>query len=389
MWFFRSPTIVHGEDAITHLAELKGSRAFVVTDKTVRAARLIDPVLIQLEHAGMQTRVYDAVTPEPTVAQMRDGGNAMAQFDPDWIIAVGGGSVMDAAKGMWVSYENPNADLSAISPLEAITLRERARLCCIPTTAGTGSEVTYAFVVSITDENGQPRKLGVGHPDCTPDYAIVDPLMTRDLPPAITADTGMDALVQAIEGYTATWANHFTDGLCLTAIKLLFEHLPVAYSEGGRDLEARDAVGQAAAIAGLGYINSMVGAAHSMAHAAGAALKLQHGRACGLFLPGVILFSCAQDRPDDVVTRYADITRFLGEAHANEAQAGAWLAQRVRALATQLGQPFSLRAAGVSRDEFDAALNTMVENALGDTVIFTAPRQPSGDDLITLFRQAF
>ena len=388
MWFFRSPTIVFGEDALLHIAELRGERAFVVTDANVRKAHLVDPVLIQLEHAGMTTHVYDAVDAEPDEACIRAGAAGMTKFDPDWIVAVGGGSVMDAAKAMWVLYENPNIELTAVSPLDPITLRERARLIAIPTTAGTGSEATYAFVISVPADGDQPaRKLGLGHPDCTPDYAIVDPTMTATLPAQVTADTGMDALTQAIEGYTATWNNEFTDGLCLVAIQQLFEFLPKAWADG--DMISRERVANAATLAGLAYINSMVGAAHSMAHAAGAVLGLPHGRVCGLFLPYVIEFSCNAKRAEEVTTRYADIERFLGASAQDEAQAGAQLAARVRALAQQLEQPLSLSRAGVRSQDFLAALPALVDNAMSDTVLFTSPRQPGEAEMRRLFECAY
>jgi alcohol dehydrogenase class IV len=259
----------------------------------------------------------------------------------------------------------------------------------VPTTAGTGSEVTYAFVVSLTGEDGKPRKLGVGHPDMTPDVALVDPAMTRDLPRNVTADSGMDAVTQAIEGYVATWANEFSDGLCLTAIRQLFEFLPRAWEKGAGDMESREKVANAATMAGLGYINSMVGAAHSMAHAAGAALGLTHGRACGLFLPYVIEYSASRKRPEDVKTRYAEIMAHLGQGQMDEHEAGVRLAAAVRGLARGMNQPLTLLEAGVSREDFDAALPDMIENALADTVIFTAPRQPNESDLHNMFVAAY
>lgn len=391
MWFFRSPTIVFGEDALHHLAELKGKRAFVVADPILRKQGLLGPVLIQLEHAGMEIEVFDAVSPEPALDTYEDGADAMDLFAPDWVVAVGGGSVIDAAKGMWALYENPDIDLTAINPVEEISLRKKAQMVDIPTTAGTGSEVTYAFVLSLPPQNGEPaRKLGLGHPLLTPDIAIVDPIMSASMPPSLTADTGMDALVQAIEGYVATWHNEFSDGLCLTAIKQIWQYLPRAYADG-RDIEAREKMANAATLAGLGYINAMVGAAHSMAHAAGALLNLPHGRACGLFLPYVIHFCSAPDRPDEVETRYADIVQALGLAAGgvDEAEAGQILVRELLTLLKRLNLPHSLAAAGVSRAVFNANLTALVDNAASDTVLFTSPRQPSEAELRQLFVDAY
>lgn len=391
MWFFRSPTIVFGEDSLCHLAELKGERAFVVADPHIRKKGLLGPVLIQLEHAGLQTTIFDAIEPEPSIETFEEGADAMDEFAPDWIVAVGGGSIIDAAKGMWALYENPDITLSAINPIEAIRLRKKANFVAIPTTAGTGSEATYAFVLSQPAQNGEPaRKLGLGHPSLMPDIAIIDPIMTVSMPPSLTADTGMDALVQAIEGYVATWHNEFSDGLCLNAIKQIWDYLPKAYADGN-DLEAREKVANAATMAGLGYINAMVGAAHSMAHAAGAIFNLPHGRACGLFLPYVIRFSSAANRPPDVETRYADIVQALGLADGavNETIAGQILTQNLFDLLKQLKLPHSLSAAGIDRATFNANLTALIENASSDTVIFTAPRQPNEAELKQLFIDAY
>jgi alcohol dehydrogenase class IV len=385
MWFFRSPTIVFGEEALLHIRELRGQRAFVVTDKVVNAKGLVAPVLFQLQHAGISARVYDTLEAEPALDAIEAGADAMEDYEPDWIVAVGGGSVIDAAKAMWVLYENPDLELEAISPLEPIKLRERARLIAVPTTAGTGSEVTWAFVVTIPATDGAPaRKLGSGHPLAVPDYAIVDPVMTASKPRQITADAGLDALTQAIEGYLATWANDYSDGLCLVATRIAFEHLPRVIVNPG-DLESREKMANAAAIAGLGYINSMVGLAHSMGHALGAAFKLPHGRAVGLCLPYVLQFYAG----DEHGTRSLDIVRFLGDAAEGEAAACRLLADRVRALAIGIEQPVTLADAGVTREAFDAALQDLIETAMGDTVIFTSPRQPSEDELRRLFECAY
>lgn len=388
MWFFRSPTIVHGEDALHYLSEVRGRRAFIVTDANVRAAGLVEPALRQLAQAAMEHRVYDDVEPEPSLDTVRRGAAAMTSAAPDWIVAIGGGSVLDAAKAMWVLYENPGLDLEALSPMEAITLRQRARLIAIPTTAGTGSEATWAFVITLPGD--PPRKLGSGHPLAMPDLAIVDPRMTATLPPQQTADSGMDALTQAIEGYLATWANDYTDGLCLVAAKLALDYLPRAVADPG-DATAREKMADCATIGGLGYINAMVGLAHSMGHALGALFHMPHGRAVGLCLPYVIEFYAAGHarQPDEVKTRFADLARFVGLRHDDEAVAARELATAVRRIARAIGQPLTIADAGIAVSAFNAALDALVDNAMNDTVIFCAPRQPSAHELQQLFRYAY
>lgn len=394
MWFFRAPTIIHGEDALQYLSEMRGQRAFVVTDANIRAAGLIIPVLHQLERTSMRHHVYDDVEPEPSLHTIQRGAQAMNAFGPDWIVAVGGGSVLDAAKAMWVLYENPDLDLEALSPLEPITLRARARLVAIPTTAGTGSEATWAFVITLPSDPPHPphppRKLGSGHPLAMPDVAIVDPRMTATLPARQTADSGMDALTQAIEGYLAAWANDYTDGLCLVSTKLALDYLARAYANP-HDIVAREKMANSAAIGGLGYINSMVGLAHSMGHALGALFHVPHGRAVGLFLPFVIEFYAAghAQRSNEVKTRFVDIAKFVGLRHDDEAVAAHELAAKVRHIAKAIGQPLAVADSGVTFSEFNAALDALIDNAMNDTVIFCSPRQPTTDELRQLFLCAF
>ncbi len=387
MWFFRSPTVVFGEEALLHIRELRGKRAFVVSDKTVNAAGLLAPVLFQIQHAGMESEIFDAIEAEPSLETIEQGAVKMDAYQPDWIIAVGGGSVIDAAKAMWVLYENESLELESISPIEPITLRKKARLAAVPTTAGTGSEVTWAFVVTMPGENGgPPRKLGSGHPSAVPDVAIVDPVMSASMPASLTADTGMDTLVQAIEGYLSTWANDFSDGLCLSAARLAFTYLERSYTDPN-DREATEKMANAAAIGGLGYINAMVGLAHSMGHAIGGAFKIPHGRIVGICLPYALEFYA--NKPDSG-TRCAEILRFLGEGDIqDEAEASRALAQRVRALAVTIGHPLNLRDTGLDQAQFDSALSAIIDHAMGDTVIFTAPRQPGEDELRKLFEAVY
>lgn len=379
MWFFRSPTIVFGEDALLHIRELRGKKAFVVTDKTLNAQRLIAPVLIQLERAGMQIDTYDAVESEPLLDVIEAGADMMNAIGPDWIVAVGGGSVLDAAKAMWVLYENPDLDLEQVNPLEPITLRERARLIAVPTTAGSGSEATWAFEVTF-EEDGAKRKFSSGHPSAVPDYAIVDPVMSASMPPELRADSGMDALTQAIEGYLSNWSNDYTDGLCLVAAKLVFEHLPRTVADPG-DREAGERMANAASISGLGYINSMVGLAHAMGHALGAALSLPHGRVVGMCLPCVLEYYARADGG----TRCIDIARFLGDGAPDDPGACRALAGRVRALARAVGLPVNLADAGVNEATYAHALPRLLDLTLSDTMVFTSPRQPDDEDLRKLF----
>ncbi|HEC35738.1 MAG TPA: iron-containing alcohol dehydrogenase, partial [Anaerolineae bacterium] len=214
MWYFVSPEIVFGEGALDALDEVEGRRALVVTDATLVQLGLMDKVQTHLDNAGIETHVFDEVEPDPGVQTVQQGAQVAREVEPDWIIGLGGGSPMDAAKAIWVLYERPDLEPGEINPFIQLRLRQKARLITIPTTSGTGAEVTWAIVLTDTEEQ---RKMGLGNRENVADIAIVDPAMAAGMPPRLTADTGLDALTHAVEGYTGTWHTDLTDGLCVSA----------------------------------------------------------------------------------------------------------------------------------------------------------------------------
>ena len=264
MWFFSSPQIVFGEQALSYLERLSGTRAAIVTDATLVRLGMVERVRQALAPTGMEILVIDQVEPDPSLETVRQGAARLCEFVPQWIIALGGGSVMDAAKAMWILYERPDIEPQAINPIEPLGLRAKARLAAIPTTTGTGSEATWAIVLT---DHAESRKLGLGSHEALPDLAILDPEIVAELPARLTADTGLDALTHAVEGFTSTFHNDFTDGLCLQAAKLVFEHLPDCV-RGSADLEVRGHLQNAATMAGLGFGNSMAALAHGMGRVA-------------------------------------------------------------------------------------------------------------------------
>jgi alcohol dehydrogenase class IV len=382
MWYFSSPQVVFGEGALSYLESLQGRLAFIVTDLNIQRLGYVDRVSRLLVEAGLQVEVYAAVEPDPSLATAQRGADAMLASAPDWIIALGGGSVMDAAKAMWVLYERPDLTAESINPIEHLGLRRKARLIAIPTTSGTGAEATWAIVLTDPLER---RKLGLGNRENLPDVALLDPELVLDLPPRLTADTGLDALTHAVEGYTSTWRNDFSDGLCLQAAALVMEWLPRAVQDGS-DLEAREHLHNAAGIAGLGFGNSMAALAHGMGHALGAVFHIPHGRAVALFLPYTIEY-CAH--PDFGPTRYAGLARMLGLPCASEGEAAQALAQAVRALSRQVGQPLTLAQCGIARADFERELELLVTHALTDTQTIMSTRIPESDDLRRLFQAAY
>jgi alcohol dehydrogenase class IV len=380
MWYFGSPTIVFGDDALSELASLKGERAFIVTDANIQRLGLLDQVTRQVSAAGIKFEIFAEVEPDPSVETVQRGAEKMRKFAPDWIIGLGGGSSMDAAKAMWVLYEHPEMTPEEINPVVPLTLRQKARLVTIPTTSGTGAETTWAIVLTDTQEG---RKLGLGSRENMADMAIVDPAMVAGLPPRIAADTGMDALTHAIEGYTVTWHNDFCDGLCLMATKLVFDYLARSVANAN-DHEAREHMHNAASIAGLGFGNALAALAHAMGHSMGAVLHTPHGRAVGLVLPYTIEFTS-----DAMGERYADIARFLNITDAPASQPAKLLANHIRDLASKIGQPLSLQEAGVSREQFEAGLPKLVQNAESDTTLVVSARIPDSAELERLYRYAF
>jgi alcohol dehydrogenase class IV len=238
----------------------------------------------------------------------------------------------------------------------------------------------------VLTDHAEHRKLALGNREMLPDLTILDPDMVKNMPPRLTADTGLDVLTHAVEGFTCTWHNDISDGLCLKAAQLVFEYLPRTYQHGAQDMEARLRMQNAATIAGLGFGNANAALAHAMGHSLGADFHIPHGRAVGLFLPYTIEY-CLRGDPGS--TRYVELARFLGLPAGDEAQAGLSLAAAIRQLSGEVGQPGSLRACGISADVFERELDTLVINAMNDTTSLASTRIPEDDEMRRLFRCAY
>jgi alcohol dehydrogenase class IV len=380
MWNFVSPRIVFGEGALDALDELKGRRALVVTDGSLVELGLTDRVKAHLDKAGIEMHVFDGVEPDPSVQTVRRGAEVALEVAPDWVIGLGGGSPMDAAKAIWVLYERPDIEPAAINPFDDLGLREKARLITIPTTSGTGAEVTWAIVLTDTEEQ---RKMGLGNRENVADIAIVDPVMAAGMPPQLTADTGLDALTHAVEGYTCTWHTDLSDGLCVEAARLVFENLPRAVADGS-DMQARERMHNAATCAGLGFGNAMAAIAHSMGHVLGAVFHVPHGRAVGLCLPYTIEFA-AHTAPE----RFAELAAALGISQVGGEEGARALAARICDLGRELGNPTCISEMGISREAYEARLEKLVDDAFNDTQVVAAARMPSFEEMEQLFVCAY
>ena len=314
----------------------------------MKASGFLDKTVKALEEAGMEVQVFDGVEPDPSIDTVMRGAAAMSKFGPDWIVAIGGGSPIDAAKAMWAFYEYPDTTFEALcTPFNFPKLRTKAHFCAIPSTSGTATEVT-AFSV-ITD-----YKKGIKYPladfEITPDVAIVDPDIVRGLPRVQVAYTGMDAMTHAIEAYVSTLHNDFTDPLALKAIKMINTYLVDSYNNPQG--KGREEMHYAQCLAGMAFSNALLGITHSMAHKTGAVFStghIPHGCANAMYLPHVIEYNANNK---EALERYAQIAQALGIEGKDAHEQVQGLINRLHELNTLLGIPHSMREFGVKEEEF-------------------------------------
>ena len=381
MWYFRSPLIAFGEDALAHLATHDSMRAFIVTDQVMNSLGFVERLRSQLGAIGCESMCFDEVEPDPSLETVRRCGQAMLAYQPDWVIGLGGGSCLDAAKAAWLVYERPDVDLMAVAPFEQYGLRAKARFITIPTTAGSGAEVTAGAVIT---DRVESRKMEVASYELVPDLTIVDPSFSAGMSPQLTADTGIDVLTHAVEGYSSTFANDFSDAMCVYATRMVFDYLPRAYSAGSYDREARTKMANAATIAALGMGNSHIAMAHSMGHSLGMVFHLPHGRVTGLSLPYTVEFTA-----NGGCGRYVALAHVLGLPADGEIQAANSLAEATRDLLERINLPVNLQQAGITRQEFDANLEKLCDLMEMDSALATSRRFPYRDEMKQLFEYAF
>jgi alcohol dehydrogenase class IV len=367
-WEFIIPKIVFGEDAIEELERLPGKNAFIITDKVINELGLVDRVTRILAEHRWNVAVWDCAEPDPRITSVQEASSGIRSFDADTIIAIGGGSVMDTAKAAWVLYAQPDMDLTALTPFDEIGVANKAKLVCIPTTAGTGSEGTHSIVIR-EDETG--RKFATVNSELVPALAILDPFFVKDLPKNLTATTGMDALTHAVEGYVSTWKNDISDGFSMKAVKMVFEWLPKSV-ENLDDLEAREKMLVAASLAGMAFGNSQVALAHSLGHSLGSVLRLHHGLAVGMALPYVIEYTCKGD--SDAARHYSELAGLIGITGRRHMTVARKFAQAIRDFMDIIGSPTSLKAAKVKTKDFKAGIDKLVEYAMMDATITMNPR---------------
>lgn len=363
--------IYHGKGCLEELKNLKGSRAMlVVGGGSMKRQGFLDKAVDYLKEGGMEVQVFEGVEPDPSVETVMKGAEAMKAFQPDWIIAMGGGSPIDAAKAMWAFYEYPDVTFEALcTPFNFPELRQKAKFAAIPSTSGTATEVT-AFSV-ITD-----YQTGVKYPladfNITPDVAIVDPDLVAGLPVKQVAYTGMDALTHAIEAYVSTLHGPFTDPLALQAIEMVLDYLPASYN---MNMDAREQMHYAQCLAGMAFSNALLGIVHSMAHKTGAAFStghIPHGCANAIYLPYVIQYNA---KNKEAAERYAEIARRMGlDGNSQQALINS-LRKKIQKFNKLMNIPLTLKDFGIQEEEFKEKLPKIAELAVGDACTGSNPRE--------------
>ena len=387
--------------ALAELGEMGKKKAFIVTDKVLFEMGYTNKVTEVLEANGIQYKIFSDVEPDPTLRCARAGAAEMANFQPDVVISLGGGSAMDAAKIMWVMYEHPEVNFHDLAMTfmdirkriyKFPTMGQKAMMVAIATSAGTGSEVT-PFAV-ITDE-----QTGVKYPladyELTPDMAIVDAELMMTSPKGLTACAGIDVLVHAVEAYVSVMASEYTNGLALEAIRLVFKYLPYAYNEGTTNIKAREKMAHASCMAGMAFSNAFLGINHSMAHKLGAFHHLPHGMANSLVMKEVIKFNAtdaptkqaafAQYKYPNAAWRYAKIADYLGLGGNTDEEKVELLLKAIDELQNKVNMPKTIQEAGVSEVKFFETIDEMVEQAFDDQCTGANPRYPLMSELKEMY----
>ena len=407
-WFKIPEKIYFEQGSVQYLAKMPEiSRALIVTDPMMVQLGYVDKLVYQLNKNPNKVaiEVFSDVEPDPDLTTVKKGAEMMNSFKPDVIIALGGGSAMDAGKAMWLFYEHPEADFEGMAQ-KFLDIRKRvykfptmgkcSKFVAIPTTSGTGSEVTSFAVISDKSKN---MKYPLADYELTPDVAIIDPEFVMTVPASVTADTGLDVLTHAIEAYVSVLASDYTDALAMKAIQLVFEYLPRSYKFGAKDPEAREKMHNASCIAGMAFTNAFLGINHSLAHKLGAEFHIPHGRANAILLPHVIEYN-GETTPTKFMSfpkygkyvaqeKYAEIAKMLGLPAATPAEGVKSLVKSIRDLIKELNVPMTVKDCGIDEKTYLGAIEDLSYKAFEDQCTTANPRLPKVAELQELYRKAY
>ncbi|MCJ7856465.1 iron-containing alcohol dehydrogenase [Lachnospiraceae bacterium NSJ-143] len=380
--------IYYGKGAIESLKTLIGKKAIVVVGGgSMKRFGFLDKVVEYLKEAGMEVKLFEGVEPDPSVETVMKGAEMMRQFEPDWIVAMGGGSPIDAAKAMWAFYEYPETTFEdLITPFSFPALRTKAKFCAISSTSGTATEVTAFAVITDYDK-------GIKYPladfNITPDVAIVDPELAETMPKKLTAHTGMDAMTHAVEAYVSTLHTDFTDPLALHAIKMVHRDLKKSFDG---DKEARESMHNAQCLAGMAFSNALLGIVHSMAHKTGAAYSgghIVHGCANAMYLPKVIKFN---SKNEEAAKRYAEIAEFIGLKGSTTDELVDALISELKAMNKVLEIPSCIKeyeGGIIDEAEFNSKLKDVAALAIADACTGSNPRIPTQEEMEKLLTACY
>ena len=393
LWFKVPPKVYFKRGALDlALRVLKGKkRAFIVTDTYLFNSGAVDKVTKVLKQINIEYQIFFDVKPDPTLSTINQAMAQLIPYEPDLIIALGGGSPMDAAKIMWLKYEYPDVNLQDISIkcvdkdkrfCQLPDIDKKATMVCIPTTSGSGAEVTPFSMV--TDDETRV-KYAIAEYALTPNIAIIDPNFVDSMPRGLTASSGIDALVHAIDAYVSCMATNFTNSNSLEAIKLIFRYLERSYKEGAKDPMAREKMHYAATIAGLSFANSFLGLCHSMAHKLGARYNIPHGVAKALLIRQIIKYNA----DNNAKIRYGQIADELGLGGKNDEEKVELLIKAVDDLMTAIDLPKAIKSIGVDKNKFMDNLDELSKLALDDQCLNEESVTPSFDDIKKIYIDAY
>ncbi|MFY1047537.1 iron-containing alcohol dehydrogenase [Chryseobacterium sp. GP-SGM7] len=372
---FIAGEVFHGAGSLEELQNIKGKKAVLVTGgSSMKKSGTLDKAVAYLNEAGIETKIYEGVEEDPSSETCFKGAEMMREFQPDWIVGIGGCSAIDAAKMMWVFYEYPDADFEAmIKPFSVPTLRQKAKFIAIPSTSGTGTETTGLAV--ITD-----REKGVKYPvvsyELTPDVAIIDGEICASMPAHVTSNTGLDALTHCVEAYVSNIDNNFADALSKGGLKIVFDNLKEAV-ENPNNIIARQNMHDASFMGGLAFNNAWLGIVHSLSHQVGALFGLPHGACNAIFLPNVIRFNAKES------SRFPELAKVIGKETTEE------LAQAIETLRSEVNNQASIKEFGISREDWDKNLDFMANNAFLDPCTGFNPRKPTVEELKDIYNACY
>lgn len=368
--------IVFGEESLNHLSNLEGKKAIIVTGgSSMKRFGFLDDAKKMLEEGGFEVRIFEGVEENPSVETVLAGKEAMLEFEPDWIVALGGGSPLDAAKIMWTFYEYPDMTFDELLNAPAFPkLRKKARLACIPSTSGTASEITAFSVITDTKNH---IKYPLASPEIVADVAIIDPIIPSKMPKHITANTGMDVLAHATEALVSVAASDYTDALAIHAIKLVFKYLKTAYDEPD-NLYARERMHNASAMAGMAFTSASLGLVHSLAHKVGGEFGITHGLANAILMPYIVQFNSKATDKVEMIEKELGIESYP---------------EAIKDLNRQLNIPLSLKEVtdfGLDDEaKWNEVLERMSANAYADPCTLTNPRESNPEVVKMIYEHAY